>query len=70
MDGGRTRRPGHERPWRGAHLLLRPGSCLHKNLLHLLRRNPRADQNLLGRIEVEQLRIQGNRIILKVLPSL
>jgi hypothetical protein len=32
-------------------------SRLHKNLLHLLRRNSRADQNLLGRIQVQQLRV-------------
>jgi hypothetical protein len=33
--------------------VLRPGSRLHKNLLHLLRRNPRADQNLFWKIQVE-----------------
>lgn len=34
-----------------------PSSRLHKQLLHLLRRNPRANQNLLGSIPMEQLRI-------------
>ena len=32
--GGRARRPGRERAWRGAHPWLRLCSRLHKNLLH------------------------------------